>query len=42
MEPKIQTATTIATHSQPYVENANQLKEQAERAVISDQESPVR
>lgn len=36
--PKIQTPATLLTHSQPLIDNANNLTEQAERAVVSDAE----
>jgi len=36
--PKIQTPATLLTHSQPLVDNANNLTEQAEKAVVSNAE----
>jgi len=38
MRPQIQTPATLLTQSQPYIENANNLLEQAKRAVISTAE----
>jgi hypothetical protein len=34
--PKIQTPATLLTHSQPLIDNANNLTEQAEKAVVSN------
>lgn len=39
MQPTIQTPATLLTQSQPYVDNANSLKEQADRAKITDPDS---
>ena len=36
--PKIQTPATLLTHSQPLIDNANNLTEQAEKAVVSNAE----
>jgi hypothetical protein len=35
MRPQIQTPATLLTHSQPLVDNANNLTEQAEKAVVT-------
>ncbi len=37
-QPKIQTPATLLTHSQPLIDNANNLTEQAERAVVTTPE----
>lgn len=37
-QPKIQTPATLLTHSQPLITNANNLTEQAERAVVTTAE----
>jgi hypothetical protein len=36
--PKIQTPATLLTHSQPLIDNANNLTEQAEKAVVTNAE----
>lgn len=37
-QPKLQTPATLITQSQPYIDNANNLMEQADRAVVTTEE----
>ncbi len=39
LQPKIQTPATLLTRSQPLIDNANSLTEQAERAEVTDMKS---